>query len=531
MDVTKAVPSPQTPSSEAAGKARLRDPAAMSTTLGAVVRKLCSFPVFLGALLVAGVFLNLSARLENDASLPTGHWHAAFVEGDTFWHIAAGERILATHTWPTTNYYSFTAPKSEWLAYEWLGEVIMAAAARHGGPRALMALLAALASLILLLLYYYAYTRSGNVKAALAACAAVWPLLGLCFSLRPQLLGYVFLLITLICLERYRQGVQHSLWLLPGVFVLWVNTHGTYSLGLLAILVYWAAGLRDFRLGDLASQPWTIAQRRHLGLVLLLSTLALFVNPYGARLLRYELSAGFSQPLNMAYFEEWQTMAFNRFFGQWFLLLLFLFFLAPVVWRFRLRLEELALVLLAAYMSCVHQRFAVFFAIVLAPALAALVAKWWAGYDPAKDKHALNAVLMLLFAAGLVAFFPSTASLQHVIDLNQPRRAVDYLRGHPVSGRMFNDQFWGGYLIWAFAGEHPVFIDGRCDAYEPAGVLSDYIRIIRPDPDALALLEKYGVRSCLIGSGGSLCALLDTRPEWRRVYQDDLSVLYVMNAP
>jgi hypothetical protein len=492
----------------------------------AAYKKAFSFPVFLGVLLVAGVFLNLSARLENDSSLPTGHWHATFVEGDTFWHIAAGRQILATHTWPTTNHYSFTAPDSEWLAYEWLGEVMMAAASRLGGARGLMALLMVLVSLIFLLLYYYAYLRSGNVKAALAVCAAVWPLLGLCFSLRPQLLGYVFLLVTLICLERYRQGLQKSLWLLPCVFVLWVNTHGTYSLGLLAIGVYWLAGIKDLSLGDLEGKRWLPAERRHLGLVLILCVLALLVNPYGPRLLRYELSA-FSQPVNMAYFEEWQPLAFNQFFGKWFLVLLFLFFLAPIVWRFRLRVDELALILLAAYMACVHQRFLVFFAIVIAPVLAALLAKWWPGYDSAKDKPLLNALLMLLFAAGLIVFFPSTADLQRVIDRNQPRGAVDYLRRHPVPGRMFNDQFWGGYLIWAFAGEHAVFIDGRCDAYEPSGVLADYIRIIRLEQGALELLAKYGVSSCLIERNATLCTLLDAQPEWRRVYEDDLSVLYV----
>jgi hypothetical protein len=495
-----------------------------------ILGRVFSFPVFLGALLVAGVFLNLCVRLEYDASLPMGHWHATFVEGDTYWHIAAGQRILATHTWPTTNYYSFTAPASEWLAYEWLGEVMMAGASRLGGPRALMALLTALASMILLLLYYYAYIHSGNVKAALAACAAVWPLLGLCFTLRPQLLGYIFLLITLICLERYRQGFQKSLWLLPVVFVLWVNTHGTYSLGLLAIVVYWVAGLKDYRLGNLESKAWMPGQRRHLGLVLLLCVLALLVNPYGPRLLRYEFSAAFSQPVNMAWFQEWQPLAFNEFFGKWFLVLLFLFFLAPIIWRSRPRLEVLALVIFAAYMACVHQRFAVFFGIVIAPALAALIAKWWPGYAAERDKPILNAVLILLFAAGLAALFPSTASLQRVIDLNQPRRAVDYLRRRPVPGPMFNDQFWGGYLIWAFEGQHPVFIDGRCDAYEPAGVLDDYIGIMRADPASLTLLGKYGVQSCLVERGGSLCALLDHRPEWKRVYQDDLSVVFVRES-
>ena len=317
--------------------------AVVNAQSGALVglRRVFSFPVFLGALLVAGVFLNLCVRLQNDASLPTGHWFISFLEGDTFWHIAAAERILETHAWPATNFYSFTAPNSAWLDYQWLGEVVMAAASRLGGLSGLMALLLALASTILLLLYYYAYLRSGNAKAALAACAVVFPLLGVCFTLRPQLLGYVFLLVVLICLERYRQGRQKSLWVLPGVFVLWVNTHGTFSFGLLAIAVYWAAGLPAIRLGALESRPWAPSQRRHLALVLLLCILGLLLNPYGPRLL-YGLAEPYSQPLVMAYVDEWRPLAFNEFFGKWFLVLLFLFLLAPIIWRFRPRLSSSA---------------------------------------------------------------------------------------------------------------------------------------------------------------------------------------------
>ena len=528
MGVTKTRASTEPPPGDAAEKAPPVERTSRSALRG-FFRSLFSFPVFLGALLVAGVCLNLWVRLQNDAALPTGHSHVTFLEGDTFWHIAAAQRLWATHTWPTTNYYSFTAPNSHWLDYQWLGEMVMAAASHLGGLRGLAGLLAIQVSLILLLLYYYAYTRSGNVKAAIAACMAVWPLLGLCFTLRPQLLGYVFLLIVLIFLERYRQGVQRSLWLLPGIFVLWVNTHGTFSFGILAVGVYWVAGLKKLQVGELECHQWTPGQRRHLGLILFLCGLALLVNPYGPRLL-YGLAEPFSQPLVMAYVDEWQPLAFNEFYGKWFLVLLFLFLLAPVLWRFRPRLEDMALVLIAGYMACVHQRIVVFFAILMAPLLAVLIARWWPGYEAAKDKPILNAVLIVLFAAGLVAFFPSTASLQRVIDHNQPRRAVDYLRLHPVPGPMFNDQFWGGYLIWAFAG-HPVFIDGRCDAYEPSGVFLEYIKIMRLDPDALALLEKYGVRSCLIERTAPLCTLLNSRPEWHRVYQDDLSVLYVKEMP
>jgi hypothetical protein len=488
--------------------------------------KILSFPVFLGAVLVAGVFLNLSLRLGNAAALPPGHWHVTFVEGDTYWHIAAGQRILRTHHWPTTNYYSFTTPNSEWLAYEWVGEVIMAAASYLGGPRALMALLTVLVSMIVLLVYYSANLASGNPKSAFAATAAVLPLLGSCFSVRPQLLGYIFLLITLICLERYRRGFERSLWLLPLLFVLWVNTHGTFTLGLAAMVIYWIAGAKDFRLGNVEGKAWLPRERRHLGWVLILCVAGLVVNPYGPHLLRYEWGIT-TQSINLAYFEEWQPLSFNEFFGVWFLLLLLAFAVGVVALRRVQRLEEIALVLLAGYWACIHQRFVVSFAIVVAPVLAGLLAELFPAYEPDQNKPVLNAALIALFAVAWVALFPSAARLQRLIDRNQPRRAWEYLRAHPVPERLFNDNFWGGYLIWASGGQQKVFIDGRSDAYEPSGVLADYLKILGRDPQAPSLLEKYGVSSCLVERDGSLSAWLDAQPAWRRLYQDDLSVVFV----
>ncbi len=503
---------------------------ATDATLGALARKVFSFPVFLGALLVAGMFMNLHLRLGQAAELPAGHWHATFVEGDTFWHIAAGQRILETHQWPTTNFYSFTTPTSEWLAYEWLGEVLMALASDCGGPRALMALLALLVSAIMLLLYYYASLVSGDAKSAFIACVAALPLLGFCFTLRPQLLGYTALLITLILLERYRRGLQKSLWVLAPVFVLWVNTHGTFTLGLAAMAIYWVAGLKGFRVSKLEGKAWLPRERWHLAWVFLLCVVALTVNPYGPHLIRYELGIA-SQPVNLKYFEDWQPLGFHDFYGVWFLILLSVLVIG---WFFRRRAERaeaVVLVIFAAVLACIHQRFAVFFAIALAPVLAELLAEWTPAHQPEAERPALNAILILAFVVGGVVWFPSSVKLQRLIDRNQPSRAVNYLRTHSVPEPMFNDNFWGGYLIWAFQGQHKVFIDGRSDAYEPSGVLADYVRIIQAEPDALAVLKKYGVRSCLIERNGSLANLLDGNPEWRQVYQDDLSVLLVRQEP
>jgi hypothetical protein len=494
-----------------------RKPAAFS--------RLVSFQVFLGALLVAAVFLNLWVRLAATAAAPTGVAHATFVEGDTYWHIAAGDRILATHTWPTTNYYSFTAPQSKWLAYEWLGEVVMAEASHLGGPRVLLGMLFALVSMILLGVYYYAWLRSGNAKAAFVACAVVLPLLAVCFSLRPQLLGYIFLLATLIALERYRQGRARQLWILPLIFLLWVNTHGTFVLGLIAIAVYSAAGLREFRVGGVEAVRWAPAQLRHIVIAGAASVLALLVNPYGINLLRYEIGAA-SQPVNMAYFQEWQPLSFSESFGEWFLVVLLAFMAAVVLGRLSLHADEISLIVIAVYMACVHQRLIVFFAIVIAPALALLLARWMEPYDPAKDHPWLNLALIAAFGALIAVAFPANARLEKLIQRTQPVRALAYLRQHPVAGPMFNDNFWGGYMIWSNPARK-VFIDGRCDAYEPSGVLANYIKIISLDRSSLPLLERYGVSSCLLQRSAPLCNLLDATGKWRRAYEDDLSVIYV----
>ncbi len=68
----------------------------------------------------------------------------------------------------------------------------------------------------MLLLYYYAYLRSGNVKAAFVDSALVLPVAQAFFALRPQLLGYNFLLITrstvtvLGFMELFRQDADYK---------------------------------------------------------------------------------------------------------------------------------------------------------------------------------------------------------------------------------------------------------------------------------------------------------------------------------
>lgn len=477
-------------------------------------------------LLMGGVAGVIFLNLHQAAQLPLGEAPSSIFEGDTWWHLAVGKRILATHRWPTADHYSFTAPGDPWIAYEWLGDAIIAAADRLGGLAGLTALLVVLAAGIELLMYCYAFTRTRNGKAAFLACVLLLPLTVLSLTLRPQLIGYIFLLITLICLERFRQGRQAALWILPVIFLFWVNTHGSFVFGLAALGLYWASGLVHFKAASVRAEPWTPQQQRHLEIVALLSSVALVITPYGTQLAANPLEMAFLQPINIASFQEWRSPDFGAGPGKLLLVMVLLFLLSPLITKVEYRLEEVCLLLFGVYAAFLHMRFIILFTFISAPFLASMMLRYLPRYEASKDKYRLNAVLMLLVMAGGVCFFPSRATLRRVVRNRFPQAAVEYIEQHPFSGPFFNNEFWGGYMIMKLGPQQKVFIDGRADLYEAAGVLSDYLDITRPSGNALFLLRKYHVKSCLIQPNTPLAVLLAHLPEWRQVYSDKLSVVF-----
>lgn len=492
--------------------------------VSSAARRVFSFPVLLGVLLVAGACVNRYLNLMN-VSLHQHVYSAYSFEGDMWWHIVSGKWILQNHSWPTHDFHSFTDYGSPWIAIEWLGEVLIAIFWELGGMRALMVLLIASASLVILLLYYNAYIRSGSVKAAFVACALLLPLAFLPFSMRPQIFGYAFLIVTLISMERFRQGHRKALWVLPPLFLIWVNTHGTFVLGFAILGVYWLAGLRELHLGQIEAVPWTPRERRHILTISLLCLLACVITPYGTRLAAYPIAMSIFQRFSLHVTVEFQPLDFALFYGKWFLMLLFVFMVWHLVTRKRIRLAELVLLLLATAVTLLHARFMLLFVPIFAPVLASMLAewKWLKPGRPGGGRYALNAALMAIACGVVVFFFPSRARLQQAVELWSPVGAVRYLREHPEKGHMFNFDDWGGYL--ENLGQE-VFIDGRTDISEPRGVLADYLQIVYARPRTLFLLRKYDIDSCLIPPDVPLATLLAALPNWKLVYRDNTSDLF-----
>jgi hypothetical protein len=471
-----------------------------------------SCPALLGALLVGATFY-------------VGR--SFTVDPDLWWHIKLGQSILATHHWPTVDPYSFTVPGQPWIAFEWLGDVLIGAVAHIGGMRGLDALLIVLGSAVMIALYTFATIRSGNSKAGFVAAVALFALANPSFSMRAQMLGYVFLVLTLIALELFRQGKQWAIWFLPPLILAWVNTHGSFIIGLGIIVVYLVCGLKDFSLGGIEGKKWTAKQRVRLELVFLLCVAVLPITPYGTRLAMFPFDVAFSQPLGVGHVQEWQPMPFNMLGGKIFLALVLGFLVVQMALNLKWRLEEVTLFLGGAAMACLHVRFILLFVPFCIPLLATVLARWLPHYDRARDKYVVNAMLMTCVVAAMIHYFPSKAFLDKEVAENFPSRAVEYIRQHPIPGPMFNNYGFGGYLIWSLGPEHKVFVDGRSEVYENGGVLADYYYIMQIRPGALTVLRNYGIQSCLIERETPLATVLSNLPDWQEVYWDSTTALFV----
>jgi hypothetical protein len=483
--------------------------------LWAILTRAASFPVLLGVLLVAGCFSVAKETL---------------LDPDTWWHMAVGQRILETHTWPWSDVYSSTVAGTPWIAYEWLGEMAMGAAASVGGLQSATVLLVALCGILVLLLYHYATLKCADSKAAFVACATLLPVLGAFFTLRPQLFGAVFLVCTLILVERFRQGQHRALWALPLVFLLWVNTHGSFAIGFLTLAITWISGEFQFFSGGLYAERWTKRESMRLLLSILFSLLILPLTPYGTRLAAYPLTMALTQPLNVKVIQEWLPLGADTAVGKYFLALVLLFFAAVLIARPRFRLSEIVLAMFGAFAACVHIRFLLLFIVFFVPLWATLLSRWVPTYRRERDHPLINVGLIGAIAVGLVIFFPSRRALDRRVETEYPRLALQYLATHPLNGKWFNEYGWGGYLIWTGSPRSMVFIDGRADIYEYGGVLADYTRIARLEPGALQLLRRYGVTACLVRQDAPLATALSGMPGWERIYQDHLAAIYVQKA-
>ena len=471
------------------------------------LRVVFSFPAMLTVLLTTVVFTLARGGIDDP---------------DIWWHLRNAEYLLSHHQLPRQDLYSFTVAGHPWINHEWLAEIPYYLAWRAWGLWGIKTLSLVLLESIFLGLLYLCWRQSSNIKASAIACCLAAFLGTVSFGPRTILFGYAYLVVLLIILERFRRQGRAPLWLIPPLFCLWINTHGSWSLGLIVFGVIVAAGLVEGRWGRVEAERWTPSQLRKLVVTSLASVAALFVNPHGYRLVLYPFDLAFRQKLNIAHVMEWVSVDFHDARGKIVLALLIGLLLAALLSDQRWKLAELGLVLFALYSGLTYIRFLFLLGIVVAPLLAKIL-DFLPPYQPEIDKPLLNVLFMGAMVTGMARYYPTTPALERSVAEHYPTEMLPFLRSHALKGPMLNEYLWGGYLGWNDRNLK-VFIDSRVDLFEYAGVLQDYLDLLALKKPQ-SILDKYQIRYVLFPPGQPLTYALEHDPGWKVVTKNQVSVL------
>lgn len=446
----------------------------------------------------------------------------SIADPDIWWHLRNAEYLFQNHQLPRVDLYSFTVAGAPWINHEWLAEVPYYLTWRAWGLAGVNATSVIVIEFIFLGLLYLCYQESGHFKASVAACCFCTFLAKVSYGPRTILFGYLYLVILLIILQRFRRKGHAPLWLVPPLFCLWINTHGSWSLGLTVFFIIATAGLLKKGLGLVDAEPWSPAQIRKLVATGLTSATALFVNPFGARLVWYPVDLAFRQKLNIAHVSEWVSVDFHNLRGKIVFVLLITLFLAALLRRRRWTVTEVALLLFALYSGLTYVRFLFLLAIVVAPLLAKLL-DFAPTYRPEEDTPVINALVICLMIAGMIHYWPSTAQLESAVAGQYPAKILPFLKTHPPDGPVLNAYLWGGYLELNDRNIK-TFVDSRVDIFEYAGVFQDYLDLLGLK-QLKPILDKYKIRYVLFPHDEALTYVLEHDPGWKEIYSDELSVL------
>jgi hypothetical protein len=458
-------------------------------------------------------------------------------DGDLGRHIRVGETILAEGGLFYTDRFSHTMAGQPFVPYEWLSEVVFAAAHRLGGLAGALVLsgivVAAAYALALLLLQ-----RSGvDPLLAFATAVAAGVLGAVHWLARPHVFTLLGAVATLWLLER---GGRRTPLVALGTFALWANLHGGFLYGLVLIALYLAGDAMEIQWGH-GRAIWIGRLRQH-GLLLAGAIGGTLLNPRGPELLAHVVGY-----LGKGYLidgtAEYQSPDFHALYGRIFLAVVLVVITLLAVGGRRPAFPRLAALLVSLAFALMSIRNIPLFGLVALPLLALhlagtsavwqspLLGRLRTGFAEAARSTSFGAwsavVAGVLLAAAASRWGPAGRPLvQAGFDRAVfPVEAVARARAAGLSGPVFNEFAWGGYLLYAWP-EQAVFIDGQTDFYG-VKLTREYVAIRGAEPGWQARMGRRGVRLVLLPPDAPLVRELSGSTEWRLFISDSTSTLLV----
>lgn len=401
-------------------------------------------------------------------------------DNSAFTHLRTGIDMARTGAIPRSDPYSYTAPGQKWVVQSWLPEWTYGWAYRLGGFKLVVLeqalLIAVLAWLVVRL------ARAGSpLRTALAGITAVGVGTAL-WTARPLLVGLICMALTITIVERRKRP-----WLLIPVVWLWVNSHGSFPLGLAWLAARAVGEGLDWRAWP--RESWRYVCGFGAGLVVSVA------NPLGLKLLAFPLTLG-EKKAAFRNIVEWRSPDFSR--GGGYFALAFLAIALVLLLHARLNWRDVVPVVAFVAAALLAARNIGPLAVVLAPALGRSLRR----SEPPTGSPArsagnprMNRAVLATLGVAFVVFGAFIFTSDPIDTVGYPTRSVTWLEEQGLltePHHLAHEDFVGNYLTLRYGSKARVFIDDRFDMY-PLSVSTDYDVLLAARPGVMGAIERRQV--------------------------------------
>ena len=429
-------------------------------------------------------------------------------DNSMFTHLRTGFDMVRGRGIPRSDPYSWTAHGTDWVVQSWLPEWTYGWADRLGGFRLVVLeqalLMAGLAWLILRL------ARAGSPSRTALSGLIVMGVGTPHWAPRPLLFGLICMALTIGIVERRRTP-----WLLVPVVWFWVQSHGSFPLGLVWLGARAAGEALDWR-------GWPRDAMSYVG-AFATGLVVAVLNPLGARLLTFPVTVSDKRDA-FRQIIEWMSPNFQRGGGR--VTLLFLVLALLLLVRARLTWRDVVPVVTFLAAALVASRNLPVLAIVMAPVLGRTLRRPESAPSRRTETGTQERTNRALAAALAVAFvlFGLSIRSRPGLDLDSyPVEAATFLEQEGFlaeTHRLAHMDFVGNYLELRYGDRVRVFIDDRYDMY-PTDVSRDYRRLLGGAPQSLDILDERRVSVILWDKDQPLPNLLRLSGRWEEIHASD----------
>lgn len=510
--------------------------------------------------------LNICSLLIIFAAFASYYLSVKLWDYDFWWHIATGRYIVETGSIPNSDPFSYTSELDEnknlfqereqfILKQYWLAQVIFYLIYHTFGDIGIIILRCLLLLLVIFAVYW-------GLKKEKAQFYIIFPFVFLTYFTtstysgeRPVLFTILFSVLSFLLLDGFRKDRSKAVLLLIPLMLLWANMHGGFIIGCVIIATFIIGETLNIRLKR------SVYTKQELFLFYFATFAAIavsMINPNGfdAFLIsfspEYKLFEKNIQEYKPIYFLYWNKA---RSLDIGYLILLTL---TPIILIFRARkmdIIHISILLGLLIMSIIALRYMIYYvvigAIIIGKETNYLIEKLF------EHKINLNMQKVLPQVFAVIIFFSSIMYLigqpnfkefkfEKATRYSVPENAVNFIESNPISGNIYNDFGFGGYLSWRLYPLKKNFVDTRSlnlTTVTEYGWIIKSTESIRNNklPEGKSplwerLLSHYNVDLILLsyfdpyGTVPQLLLSLTESNKWVPVYLDVISVIFVRNS-